>query len=325
MSKTHEAIHIIQSPGLPRAQQNERSGLTLLALAGLGPNDAWAGTKKPRLRIWDVMAFMRERYGKDYAANSRETIRRQTIHQFEQARLVDRNPDDPSRPTNSGNNCYALTDAAVAVLKVYGTAKFEKAVGRFVRRFGQLEKAYSKRRDLQKVLLHLPDGATVHLSPGRHNALQVAVIEDFGPRFAPGATVLYLGDTARKHVVCATGHFAALGIRITEHDKLPDVILFDAKREWLFLVEAVTSHGPVSPKRHAEIERMLSDCQVERVYVTAFVSKSDFRKCAADIAWETEVWIAESPDHMIHFNGPKFLGPYPRRDDRRSGFPRPTA
>jgi len=321
MGKTEESIHILEALGLPRAQQNERSGLTLLALAGLGPNDAWARTKKPRLRIWDIMAFMRERYGKDYAANSRETIRRQTIHQFEQARLVDRNPDDPCRPTNSGNNCYALTDAAVAVLKVYGTARFEKAVDRFVQRFGQLEKAYSKTRDLQKVLLHLPDGATVNLSPGRHNVLQVAVVEDFGPRFAPGATVLYLGDTAQKHVVCANEHLTALGIRITEHDKLPDVILFDAKRGWLFLVEAVTSHGPVSPKRHAEIERMLSHCQVERVYVTAFVSKSDFRKCAADIAWETEVWIAESPDHMIHFNGPKFLGPYPERDDHRSGAP----
>jgi len=317
MGKTDEAIHIIRALGLPRAQQNERSALTLLALANLAPNDPWAATQKPRLRIWDIMAFMRERYGKDYATNSRETIRRQTIHQFEQARLVDRNPDDPSRPTNSGNNCYALTDAAVSVLKTYETARFEKAVDRFVRQFGQLEKAYSKKRDLQQVRSQLPGGAVVQVSPGTHNALQVAVVEDFGPRFAPGSTVLYLGDTAKKHVVCATESLASLGVPITEHDKLPDVILYDGKREWLFLIEAVTSHGPVNPKRHAEIERMLSGCRTERVYVTAFLSKGDFRKCAADIAWETEVWIAESPDHMIHFNGPKFLGPYPDPGDGR--------
>ena len=138
---------------------------------------------------------------KDYAANSRETIRRQTIHQFEQARLVDRNPDEPSRPTNSGNNCYCLTDAAIAVLKTYGTATFEASVEKFVQKFGQLEKAYNKRRDLQKVKLELPTGATVQLSPGQHNALQVAVVEEFGPRFAPSAKLLYLGDTAKKYVV----------------------------------------------------------------------------------------------------------------------------
>ena len=108
MSKTDQALEIIRSLGLPRQQQNERSALTLLALAGVGPRCRWARTKQPLLRIWDIMAFMREKYGKDYAANSRETIRRQTVHQFEQARIVDRNPDDPARPTNSGRACPAL-------------------------------------------------------------------------------------------------------------------------------------------------------------------------------------------------------------------------
>jgi hypothetical protein len=263
------------------------------------------------------MGFIRDKYGKDYAANSRETIRRQTIHQFEQARLVDRNPDDPSRPTNSGNNCYSLTDAAVSVLTAYGTVAFDDAVAAFVEKFGKLEKAYNRRRDLQKVELELPTGASVQLSPGKHNALQVAVVEEFGPRFAPGARLLYLGDTAKKHVVCATSELKELHIGITEHDKLPDIVLYQAEKRWLFLIEAVTTHGPVNPKRHAEMETMLSACAAERVYVTAFLDKADFRKYAADIAWETEVWIAETPDHMIHFNGPKFLGPYKRQDADR--------
>jgi len=314
VSKVDEALAILRALGLPRAQQNERSALTLLALANVGPKGSWARSDKPMLRIWDIMGFMRERYGKDYAANSRETIRRQTIHQFEQARIVDRNPDDPSRPTNSGMNCYALTDAAVSVVKAYGTKAFGKAVEQFIERFGQLQKAYGRRRDLQQVKLRLPDGALLRLSPGKHNSLQVAVIEEFGPRFAPGAEVLYLGDTAQKYVLCQAEAIGTLGIHITEHDKLPDVVLLDAGRNWLFLVEAVTSHGPVSPKRHAEIETMMASCPAERIYVTAFLTKSDFRRYAADIAWETEVWIAETPDHMIHFNGPKFLGPYKRQD-----------
>ena len=173
MSKQDEALEILRALGLPRAQQNERSALTLLALAGLGPKGSWANTQKPLLRTVDIMEFMRSKYRKDYKPNSRETIRRQTIHQFEQARLVDRNPDAPSRPTNSGNNCYCLTDAAIAVLKSYGTEGFQGAVEKFVRQFGQLERAYNKRRNLQKVKLELPTGATIRLSPGEHNALQV--------------------------------------------------------------------------------------------------------------------------------------------------------
>lgn len=313
MGKREEALAIIESLGLPRGQRNERSALTLLALANVGPHGAWADAEQPLLRIWDIRAFMRDVYGKEYAANSRETIRRQTIHQFEQARIVDRNPDDPSRPTNSGKNAYALTDDVLPVLKAYGTKAFDGQVDAFIAKHGELRKAYAKRRKLQEVELRLPDGANVRLSPGRHNELQVAVIQQFGPRFAPGARVLYVGDTAKKHVVCDEKVLARLNIPITEHDKLPDVVLYDPKKKWLFLVEAVTSHGPVNPKRHAELEAMLARCPADRVYVTAFLDKVGFRKAAAEIAWETEVWIADTPDHMVHFNGPKFLGPYRAR------------
>jgi hypothetical protein len=160
----------------------------------------------------------------------------------------------------------------------------------------------------------MPGLDTVYLSPGRHNVLQVAIVEQFGPRFAPGAEVLYVGDTARKHVVFAADRLKSLKVPITRHDKLPDVVLYWPKKKWLFLIEAVTSHGPVSPKRHAELEKMLTSCSAERVYVTAFLDTKGFRKYAGDVAWETEVWLADNPDHLIHFNGAKFLGPYKPRE-----------
>ncbi len=313
VSRTDEAIDILTSLGLPRSQQNERSALTLLALANVGPRTSWKGTAQPMLRIWDIMAFMRERYEKDYAANSRETIRRQTIHQFEQARIVNRNPDDPTRPTNSGKTVYQLTDEVVPLLKAYGSLAFEKQLKAFITQFGSLQEAYRRSREGLRVPLTLPAGSIVYLSPGEHNVLQVAIVEELGPRFAPGATVLYVGDTALKHVVYQAEELKRLGVPITEHDKLPDVVLYWPEKKWLFLIEAVTSHGPVSPKRHRELEKMLARCTAGRVYVTAFHHMHDFRKYAADIAWETEVWIAENPDHMIHFNGPKFLGPYKPR------------
>ncbi len=310
MSKQDEALEILKSFGLPRAQQNERSALTLLALAKLGPKGSWRKAQKPLFRIWDIMGFMREKYEKDYAANSRETIRRQTIHQFEQARIVDRNPDDPSRPTNSGNNCYCLTDAAIAVLKTT-----ERLLSKI-----PLKSSFKNLANLKRLTTN---GAICRRSNSncqrelrfdfhRENTMPYRPrrLKRWGHGSHPAAKLLYLGDTAKKHVVCAADELAKLKIGITEHDKLPDIVLFDAAKNWLFLIEAVTTHGPVNPKRHAEIEAMLAECPAERVYVTAFLDKADFRKYAADIAWETEVWIAETPDHMIHFNGLKFLGPY---------------
>ena len=167
-----------------------------------------------------------------------------------------------------------------------------------------------RRREDSKILLKMTDGKTIFRSPGIHNHLQVAVVEEFCPRFAPGANLLYVGDTALKHLVFDAHELAKLKVPVTTHDRLPDIILYWPERNWLFLIEAVTSHGPVSPKRHREIEAMLKGCPAERIYVTAFLDVGAFRKYAGDIAWETEVWIAETPGHMIHFNGPKFLGPY---------------
>jgi adenine-specific DNA-methyltransferase len=308
------AIEILKSLGLPKAQQQERSALTLLALAGLGRRARWDGTNRPLLRTVDIMDFMRREYRKVYAPNSRETIRRQTLHQFEQARIADRNPDDPARPTNSGKTVYRLTEDAAPVIRLYGSANFEKAVAKFLLKFGSLQQAYLQRRESAKIPLKLPNGSTIFLSPGEHNSLQVAVIYEFGPRFAPGSNVLYVGDTAKKYAAYDAQQLVNLQIPMTEHDKLPDIILYWRQRRWLFLIEAVTSHGPVSPKRHREIEAMLARCPAERVYVTAFLDLGTFRKHSGNIAWETEVWIAETPEHMIHFNGPKFLGPYKPRE-----------
>ncbi|MEX2261923.1 MAG: BsuBI/PstI family type II restriction endonuclease [Bryobacteraceae bacterium] len=310
MPKIEDAIEILKALGLPKAQHNKRSALTLLALANLSEGSSWNQSERPLLRTYDIMQFMRRQYGRDYAPNSRETIRRQTLHQLEQARITDRNPDDPKRATNSGKTVYCLTKEARKVLVRFGSDEFDKACAEFIRKFGSLKEAYGRRREGIKLPLKLADGSPVFLSPGAHNQLQIVVVEEFATRFAPGSTLLYLGDTAAKPVVCDAEGLAALKVPVTEHGKLPDVILHCQEKNWLFLIEAVTSHGPVSPKRHKEIEATLKECPADRIYVTAFLDLKTFRKYAGDIAWETEVWIAESPDHMIHFNGPKFLGPY---------------
>lgn len=113
----------------------------------------------------------------------------------------------------------------------------------------------------------------------------------------------------KKDLYADKGALLRLGIPLTEHDKLPDVVLHDSERGWIFLVEVVTSHGPMTPKRVVEMEELLEGCRCGTVYVSAFADFSEFRKRLREIAWETEVWIADIPDHLIHFNGDRFLGP----------------
>ncbi len=158
--------------------------------------------------------------------------------------------------------------------------------------------------------LKLADGNQLYLTPGKHNELQIAIIEKFGPRYAKDAVVLYVGDAANKFVIYEQEELKQLGVPITTHDKLPDIILYHEEKNWLYLIEAVTSHGPVSHKRRYELEKLLKSSTAKPVYITAFVNFAAFRRHAPHIAWETEVWIAETPEHMIHYNGEKFLGPY---------------
>jgi hypothetical protein len=274
-------------------------------------------TRPRSLRIHDVLAFIGAAYGKVYAENTRETIRRQVLHQFEQARIVDRNPDDPTLSTNSPRTHYALSRSAVAVLRVQGTPRFVKHAAAFVRRHGALLDAYRAARTHHLVPLEMPGGLRLLLSPGRHNELQAVIVQEFGPRFAPGGRVLYLGDAANKTLHIESQTLEWLGIPVTKHDKLPDVVLYLENRRWLFLIEAVTSHGPVSPKRRFELERVLRNCQLVRLYVSAFPDFREFKRHLTNIAWETEVWLAELPDHMIHYNGDKFLGPSARNRETK--------
>jgi adenine-specific DNA-methyltransferase len=310
MGKIQEAQEILKALGLPSAQQNEISALTLLVLAQVSEETPWGEAKRQSLRIHDMLIKIKTHYGREYAENTRETIRRQVIHQFEQAGLVFRNPDDPTLATNSPRTHYALSDVAIRTIRNYRAEGWQEALQSFINSQRTLFEIYQKSRKQYKVPLRLANGEEYHLSPGRHNELQAAIVEEFGPRFAPGATLLYLGDTENKILILDKASFERLGISVSNHDKLPDVVFYNESRNWLFLIEAVTSHGPVSPKRYLELEEMLKGCLASRVYVSAFPDFVTFKSFLTEIAWETEVWLAEIPDHLIHFNGDRFLGPH---------------
>lgn len=310
MGKLEDGKKILKALGLPPQQQTDIASYTLLALADVGKRVPWASAGRRSMKIHAIKEWVGETYGKVYAENTRETFRRQVLHQLEQARVVDRNPDEPTLPVNSPRTHYALTEDALAVIRAFGTGTFKAEAETFRKSHGALLEMYRAARTGQRVAVVLASGQELTLSPGEHNELQKAIVESFAPIFAPGARLLYLGDTAEKDLHVDAAALEALKIPVTKHGKLPDVVLHMPEKGWLLLIEAVTSHGPVSPKRKKELELALKDCPLPRVYVSAFPDRDEYRRHMADIAWETEVWIADSPTHMIHYNGEKFLGPH---------------
>lgn len=308
--KMNQALDILKALNVPRAQQNERSALTLLALLDVRPLSPWKDASNPLLGITEMMDYFQEHYGKQYAPNTRETVRRHTVHQFVQMGLVVANPDDPDRPTNSPDNRYQVEREALELLRTFGTSEWDKGLAAYLSSARDLSRLRPQERIMKQVPVKLPDGEKVVLTPGEHNLLIKQIIEEFCPRFTPGGVVVYVGDTRDKYAVQLAGQLSELGVELDRHGKMPDVVVHYPKKNWLVLIEAVTSHGPISLKRHNELKKLFKRAHAGLVFVTAFLTRKAVKEYLTDIAWETDVWVAESPTHLIHFDGERFLGPY---------------
>lgn len=305
MSKLEEARALLEALSVPVKQRADVCCYTLLAMAALGESNPWSSAENPWVRVHDVIRFTEEAYHVFYAENSRETFRKQAMHHFRNAAFI----EDNGTATNSPNYRYRLTAEMLALIRTFGTGAWERQKAEFFSRHDTLIHLYASRRAVRKMPVNI-NGADFSFSPGEHNQLQKAILEEFAPRFAPGSRCLYVGDTVRKDLVNDSDILRELGFIITRHDKMPDVVLYAQEQQWLFFIEAVTSVGPMNPKRVRELEEMTSAVTVGKIYVTAFPDFRTYRQFAESLAWETEVWIANRPDHMIHLNGSKFLGPY---------------
>ena len=304
------ALEILVSLGLPRAQQNERSALCLLALLDLMPSRRWSQAEAPLRGITPIMDWAKEHYGKAYAPNTRETVRRQSMHQFVDAGIALYNPDKPDRPVNSPKAVYQVAPNVLALLRSFETSTWRKNLATYLDEHETLAARYAKERRQNCVPVQIAPNERITLSPGEHSELIRAIIEDFAPRFAPQSVLVYVGDTGAKWGYFDEALLAELGVDVDAHGKMPDVVLHYAKKNWLLLVESVTSHGPVDGKRHAELARLFAGATAGLVYVTAFPDRATMARYLGEVAWETEVWVAEAPSHLIHFDGERFLGPY---------------
>lgn len=304
MDKIQEARRFLQTVGMPKAQQVDICCYVLLAMAGVKPDMSWSEAKNEWIRIHDIIQFANTYYGATYAENSRETFRKQALHRFRTAALV----EDNGKPTNSPNYRYRLTNETLQLIKHMQTQEWEKSVSRFLKYHEKLVDIYASKKKMTMMPVRI-NGDDFNFSAGQHNELQKAIIEEFAPRFAPHSECLYVGDTIEKDLVKNVDKLTELGFEITLHDKMPDVVLYREDKDWIYFIESVTSVGPMDPKRILEIEDMTKGVTAGKIYVTAFLDFKTYKKFSEELAWETEVWISELPEHMIHLNGDKFMGP----------------
>lgn len=304
MSKLEEAKNILNELKVPLKQQSDLCGYVILAMADIKKNDKWTKATNKWIRIHEVIAFIRDFYEVSYAENSRETFRKQAMHHFRNAAFI----EDNGTATNSPNYRYRLTDEMLLLVKTYQSSQWEEHKNKFLRSHQNLIDLYSSKKEVRKMPVKI-NGDDFTFSPGKHNQLQKLIIEEFAPRFAENSECLYVGDTIQKDLVKNEEKLKELGFEITLHDKMPDVVLYAEDKNWIYFVESVTSVGAMEPKRIKEIEEMTKNISAGKIYVTAFLDFKTFKRFSDFLAWETEVWIADMPDHMIHLNGDKFLGP----------------
>lgn len=136
------------------------------------------------------------------------------------------------------------------------------------------------------------------------NQLIESIVEDFSSRHVRSPRVFLPRRKADRERL--------FELEIPQYDPAtaPDVLIHDLERDWLFLFDAVNSRRHMDEARREKLEAQFAPCGKRLLFFSAFADRDAFSHFAESIGWETEVWIADAPDHMIHYNGRQFLGPY---------------
>lgn len=284
--------------------------MAFLAVAGV--TSSWKeaqGLKEKRtLKTRDIISFINEHFEENISSGSYDDIRRKDLKLLVLAGFIVNSADNPNAATNDPTRGYSLEPHFKDLIIHYKTSHWKIKQQKYVANQVSLKTRLTRTRNIEKVPVTLPNGKLLELSAGQHNILQKQIIEEFLPRFAQGCQILYIGDTSNKMLFIDDKTLTTLNVSIKLHDELPDIITYNTSKNWLYLIEAVLSSGAINEVRLLEL--LTKNCTADIIYVTTFMNKKEFKKWIIEIAWETEVWIADNPDHLIHFDGHKFLGPY---------------
>ena len=258
------------------------------------------------LKTRDIIDFENKYYGENISKGSYDDIRRKDLKPLLDEGFVINSSELDLAATNNPNRGYTLSAPFANLLKVYGTKKWEDRLAYFVEVHLKAKEELERKRAMERIPVTLPSGVTFELSTGEHNLLQKKIVEDFLSVFGMGAEVLYIGDSIDKYLHRDIEALELLHITL-EHGKLPDIVAYSREKNLLFLIEAYHSSNPMNNERVSSLKKLVADCGANVVFVTAFLSKTEGLKHLKEIAWETEVWFANEPNHMMHLNGHRFL------------------
>ena len=312
----NEALDILESVGIPFEDKTEKAlqsmAMCFLAVAGITKSwkEAKGQNEHRHLKTREIIKYVNEHYEENISPGSYDDVRRKHLRLPILGELILNSADNPSAATNDPTRGYTLKSDLKNLIVYYNTNEWAIKLKLFLKNQPPLSEILARKRNIIKIPITLPGNIDIKLSQGGHNELQREVIEEFLPRFGQGCEVLYIGDTTKKILHYEEAKLKALGFFKLSNDDLPDIIAYNDKKNWLYLIEAYYSSGPMSEARVLELKKLLKDCNAELIFVTVFTSRNDFKKNINDIAWETEVWTADNPDHLVHFDGEKFLGPY---------------
>jgi len=317
----NEALLILSNLGLPlegmKPRELEKLAMVFLAVSDVKRSSEWPKARvrvdKETLKSRDIIDFINENFGEKISKGSYDDIRRKDLKLPVLAGIIVASANKPGAARNDPTRGYSVSGEFIEIIRSFGEANWLDEVEEFMAGRPTLAERLDAVRKMEHVPIKLPTGQTISFSPGQHNQLQKVIIEQFLPRYGHGADLLYVGDSADKFLIKQQEKLNALKFFKLEHGELPDIVAYSSEKNWLFLIEAVHSSGPISPVRLLELKKLTEACTADIVFVTAFLNRETFRKFAPDIAWETEVWIADAPDHLVHFNGDKFIGPYKSR------------
>lgn len=309
-------LFILSKLGIPLENLSnrrlERLALTFLATGDVKRKEDLKNIKDLEqgyfVKTREIIRYINQYFNENISPGSYDDIRRKDLKLLTTSKIVLQS--NPSLATNDSTRGYAINPFFADIIRRYGEEKWDDYVQEKLKNIELLNKKLKRERDLQKFEVKLPQGLNILLSLGEHNELQKSIIEELLPRYGFDSEVLYIGDTSNKFLFINEEKLTELNFFKISHEELPDIIAYSEQRNWLYLIEAVHSSGPISELRLLQLKNLTQDCKADIIYITAFQNRTKFRQFIQDIAWETEVWIAENPEHLIHFNGDKFLGPY---------------
>lgn len=312
-----EALFIIDQLGIPleglTGRDKEKLAMALLAAGDVKTSKEWRKVKSTNsgysITTKQCVEFYNTYLEENMSKGSYDYVLRDGFSKLLIGGIVERSK--PESNLSDATRGYRISTEYARIISKFGQKDWEKQVEIFNKTHKTYRERLAQTRNIPMINVKMPDGKEFQLKDGEHNLIQQQVITEFLPRFGYGTTLLYCGDSDNKYgVINEKEKLAELGIKDLSQGKLPDIVAYSAEKDWIYLIEAYHTSNPITAERKYELEQMMGECADKCIYITAFESNDAFRNCKEDLAWETEVWIVTNPDHMIHRNGFRFIGPY---------------